>query len=273
MGIVTLFAVLRLTAAAGPLTLDDALALAAKRNADLGIARADQDAAAVDARESYKGVLPRLDLNGAFGSEFQGAQQLVQVVPNSTPPPDFVRIPVTIPANDNGVYQLGLALNWTLFDGLSSWDFIASSRTRAAAADRQYDESALVVAFEVTQRFYEGVKQQRALEGLRETAAVSAELVKRADALFAAARGTKLDTYTARVNHGNDVIAVRSQTAVLARARADLASVLGLTSEEGLEVAPPAPVAAPGKSPAKELPPLPALLASARKGRPLISSP
>jgi outer membrane protein TolC len=273
MGILTLFAVLRLTAAAGPLTLDDALALAAKRNAELGIARADQDGAAVDARESYKGVLPRLDLNGAFGSEFQGAQQLVQVVPNTTnPPPDFVRIPVTIPANNNGVYQLGLTLSWTLFDGLSSWDFIASSRTRAAAAGRQYDESALVVAFEVTRRFYEVVKQQRTLEVLRETAAVSAELVKRADALFAAARGTKADTYSARVNHGNDVIAVLSQTAVLARARADLASVLGLTSDVGLEVAPPAPVAAPGKSPAQELPPLPALLASARKGRPLLSA-
>jgi len=272
MQTLAVLALLRLATMAGPLTLDDALALAAKRNADLQVARTDQDAAAVDARESYKGVLPRLDLNGTFGREFQGAQQLVQVVNNPSPPPDFVRIPVTIPANNNGVYQLGLFLNWTLFDGLSSWDFIASSRSRAAAASRQLDESTLAVAFEVTRRFYEVVKQQRALEVLRETAALSAELVKRADALFAAGRGTKADTYSARVNHGSDVIAVRSQTAILARARADLAFVLGLTSDAGLEVAPPAPVATPGRPPAQDLPPLPALLVSARKGRPLLSA-
>ncbi len=272
MGTLTLLAVLRLTMAAGPLTLDDALALAAKRNADLEIARADQEAAAVDSRESYKGVLPRLDLNGAFGRQFQGAQQQVNVVPNATPPPDFVRIPVTIPANDFGVYQLGLTLSWTLFDGLSNWDLIASTHSRAAAARRQFDESTLQVAFEVTRRFYEVVKQQRALEVLRETAALSAELVKRADALFAAGRGTKADTYSARVNHGNDVIAARSQTAALVRARADLASVLGLTSDAGLEAVPPGTVAGPGNPPAQELPPLPTLLASARKSRPLLSA-
>jgi outer membrane protein len=265
-------ALLRLATLAGPLTLDDALALAAKRNADLLLSRTDKDAAAVDARESYKGVLPRLDLNGVFGREFQGSQQLVQVVNNPQPPPEFVRIPVTIPANNNGVYTLGLALNWTLFDGLSSWDLIASTRSRAAAASRQLDESSLAVAFDVTRRFYEVVKQQRTLDVLQETAALSAELVKRADALFSAGRGTKADTYSARVNHGSDVIAVRSQTAVLARARADLAFALGLTTDTELEVAPPAPVASPGMPPAQELPPLPELLSSARKSRPLLSA-
>ena len=87
MQTLAVLALLRLATMAGPLTLDDALALAAKRNADLQVARADQDAAAVDARESYKGVLPRLDLNGTFGREFQGAQQSVQVVNNPQPRP------------------------------------------------------------------------------------------------------------------------------------------------------------------------------------------
>ena len=267
MGILTFLAVLRLTAAAGPLTLDDALALAARRNADLEVSRADQEAAAVDARQSYQGVLPRLDLSGAFGRVFQGSQQQVAsgIVPANSP----ARIS---PATDSGSYQFAFALRWTLFDGLASWDLISSSRTREAAARRQYDESSLQVAFDVTRRFYEVVKQQRALEVLRETAALSAELVKRADALFAAARGTKADTYSARVNQGNDQIAARSQIAVLARARADLASVLGFTSDAGLEVAPPSPVAGPGKSVVQEQPPLPALLASARKNRPLLSA-
>ncbi len=273
METLTVLAILRLaTALAGPLTLDDALALAAKHNADLEVARADQEAAVVEARASYQGVLPRLDLGGTFGRQFQGAQDQVNVIRNPTPPPDFVRVPVTIPANDFGLYQLGITLNWTLFDGLASWNFIAASKTRAEAARKQLDESSLRIAFEVTRRYYEVVKQQRALEVLRETEAQSEELVKRADALFSAGRGTRADTYAARVNLGNDRIAARSQTAVLARARADLAVVLGLTSDSGIEVVPPAPVAGSAQAPAQEIPALQALQATARKNRPLLSA-
>jgi outer membrane protein TolC len=272
MGPLTLLAVLRLAEMAGPLTLDDALALAARRNAELAIARSDQESAAADARQSYQGVLPRLDLSGNFGRQFVGAQEQVNVVPNPTPPPDFVRVPVTSPAIDFAVYELGLTLTWTFFDGLASWRFIDSSRARAEAARRQVDESGLRVAFEVARRFYDVLKQQRALEVLRETASLSADLVKRADALFAAGRGTKADTYSARVNHGNDQIAVRAQAAELVRARTDFAVVLGLTSEAGLELALPAPLAGPGLPAVEEPPALPDLLASARKSRPLLTA-
>jgi outer membrane protein len=259
-------------AAAPALTLDDALAAATKRNVQLALARLDQEAAAVDVRQSYQGVLPRLDLTGGVGRQFQGEQEGVNVVPNASPPPDFVRTVVTIPSNDFGAYQYGLALSWTLFDGLASWNLIASSRTRSAAAGRQLDESTLRVAFEVTRRFYEVVKQQRALEVRRETAALSEELVKRADALFSAGRGTKADTFSARVNLGNDRIAVRNQAAVLERARADLAVVLGLTSDVGLEVVPPGTVTQPDVSAQAEILPLPALLAEARKRRPVLAA-
>ena len=273
MGTLTLLALLRLTAAA-PLTLDDALAMAAKRNAELAIARSDEQAAAVEARASYQGVLPRLDLAGAFGHQFEGAQQQVNVVPSGDPPPapQFVRIPVTINANDFGAYQLGLNFNWTFFDGLSSWSFIAASRTRAQAAHRQLDESALRVAFEVTRRFYEVAKQERALEVLRETATLSEELVKRADALFSAGRGTKADTYSARANLANDQLAVRTQAVNLVRARSDLATVLGLRSNSAPEVVAPPSIAGGGLPPRQELPPVSALLAMARKTRPLLSA-
>lgn len=268
----TLALLLAASVTAAPLTLDDALAAAAKRNAELTIARLDQEAAATDVRLSYQGVLPRLDLNAAFGRQFQGEQQQVNVVPNETPPPDFVRIPVTYPANDFGAHQLGVAATWTVFDGLASWKLIESSRTRSAAARRLVDESALRVAFEVTRRFYEVVKQQRALEVRRETAALSAELVERADALFSAGRGTKADTFSARVNLGNDRIAVRTQAAELERARAELAVVLGLTSTAGLEVVPPGIVTGPLVPAQQELPPITALLAEARRGRPVLAA-
>ena len=140
----------------------------------------------MDVRQSYQGVLPRLDLTGGFGRLFVGETEEVTVVSNPTPPPDFVRSAVSVPPSDFGDYRYNLALSWTLFDGLASWNLISASRTRSTASERQLDESTLRVAFEVTRRFYELVKQQRALEVRRETAALSEELVKRADALYSA---------------------------------------------------------------------------------------
>ena len=268
MGILPLLALLTLTAGAERLTLDRALALAAKRNADLAIAGADKDAAAVELRASYQGVLPRLDLTASFGHQYEGAQQQINVVPNPSPPPDFLRQPVTYSESDFGQYQVGLNLTWTLFDGLSSWNHIDASRSRSDAARRQFDEASLRIAFEVTRRFYELVRQQRGLDVRREAAELSGELVKRADALFAAGRGTKADTYSARVNLGNDQLAVQTQATAVVRARTDLAVELGLSSDAGLEVEPPETVTGPRLPPVQEPPPLSALLAQARKGRP-----
>jgi outer membrane protein TolC len=263
---------LPLGAGAAPLTLDDALALAARRNPDLTIARADADAAAADARAAYAGVLPRLDVSGGLGHQWLGEQEQVNVIPNPTPPPDFVREAVTFPANDFGAHNLGAVVSWTLFDGLASWKAISATRTRTAAARRLFDESTLRVAFEVTRRFYEVVKQQRALEVRQQTAALSRELVQRADALFTAGRGTKADTFAARVNLGNDEIAVNAQEAILARARADLATILGLASAEGLEIVPPEATAPGRPQDVRHPPPLADLLAHARKGRPLVAA-
>src|SRR5919206_5271572 len=70
-----------LAAAPSPLTLDEALAEAARGNADVQLARASADLAGVDVYASYAGVLPRLDLSAAFGHDFTGAGTLVTTVP------------------------------------------------------------------------------------------------------------------------------------------------------------------------------------------------
>jgi len=272
MPLPTLLALLSLTAAARPITLDEALALAAKRNADLEIARADRDEAAVEVTASYAGVLPRLDLTGSFGHQFEGSLNQVTTITNPTPPPDVVRDAVTVPPNDFGAYSVGIGFAWPLFDGLASWNRIDAAKARSGAAKRSYDETALRTAFEVTRRFYDLVKQERALEVRRETAALSQDLVKRADALFAAGRGTKADTYSARANLGNDQLGVSSQGQEVVRARSDLAVVLGLTSDGGLEATPPPPVAGYKVPPEEPLAPLADLLAQARKARPLLAS-
>jgi outer membrane protein TolC len=258
---------LALPAVAQPaLTLDDALALAGRNNPELAIARADAETARADRTASVAGALPRLDLTSSFGRSFIGESSEPVTVYD---PGTGQVVTTTGAASDEEAYSLRLQLSQPVFDWATFRD-VQRSGLNQRAAERQYDETALTVAFDVTRRFFEVVRAERSLAVLEDTAARSKELVDRADALFSAGRSPKSDTYSARVNLGNDLINVERQRALVAQARSALAQVLG---EEALDagIVPPAtldPAAgAPAAPPAAD-----ALLASARARRPVLAA-
>jgi outer membrane protein TolC len=266
-------------AASVPLTLDDALAEAARASTDVQLARAQRDAAGVDAYASYAGVLPRLDLNAAFGHDFSGARRFVTLVPNLTFDPvtgapnlSFQQRVVETPATDFADHVLGFTLQLPLFDGARNWNGISRARSAARAADRQLDETSLGIAFEVTRRFFEVVKAEESLRVLEETAARSQVIVRRADALFEAGRGPRADALAARVNLANDRIAVEQQRARVVQVGADLAAILGRTADTPLSVVAPASVSGPLLPDAGEPPPEADLLARARQARPVLAA-
>jgi outer membrane protein len=248
------------------LTLDDALSLAARNNPDLALARADAEMARADRTASVAGALPRLDLTSSLGHSFIGETSEARDIFD---PGTGEVITTTGSATDSEAYSLGLQLRQPLFDWATLNDVRRSGFNRRAA-ERQYDEATLTVAFDVTRRFYEVVRAERSLAVLENTAARSKDLVDRSDALFAAGRAPKSDTYSARVNLGNDLINVERQRAVVAQARSALAQVLGEEALEARIVAPATldPAAgAPGEPPAAD-----ALLASARARRPVLAA-
>lgn len=253
-----------LAAAAAPLTLDDALALASRQSHDLVIARTDASLAGADQLGALQGVLPRLDLSANGGRQFFGASSVSRVDPTT----GFVIPPAG--ASDYATYGFNLNLTQPLFD-LAAFKRISASRASARAANRTYDESRLTVAFEVTRRFYELVKAERSLRVLEKAAQRSGELVDRADALYTAGRAQKLDTFSARVNLGNDRIAVEQGRTRLVQAQRDLATSLGLPGSDAVEVVAPASLEAPGL-PGGEPPPLEALLQKARDRRPSLAA-
>ncbi|HSD21973.1 MAG TPA: TolC family protein [Anaeromyxobacter sp.] len=252
-------------AAETALTLDDALALAARNNPELAIASADAESARADRTASLAGALPRLDLTSSFGRSIIGRSSEAGFVND----PVTGQVIATGAASDTAAYALGLQLTQPVFDWATFRD-VQRSGMNQRAAERQYDEAALTIAFDVTRRFYEVVRAERSLAVLTDTAVRSKDLVDRADALFSAGRSPKSDTYSARVNLGNDLINVERQRALVAQARSALAQVLG---EEALDapIVPPAtlgPAAgAPGAPPAQA-----ALLAAARERRPALAA-
>jgi outer membrane protein TolC len=262
-----------LQAQPAPLTLDDALAVAARDSHDLAIARADAGLAGADTLSAFAGLLPRLDFTTTAGRQFTGdtkGVQLVQAVDPVSGALTFQQQVVPVPATSFESYTLGLKLAQPLVD-LPAWRQTTQARAAERAAARSYDETRLGVAFEVTRRFYEQLRATRTLTVLEKAARRSEELVERADALYAAGRAQKADTFAARVNLGNDRMAVEQARARLSVARADLATSLGRPGDAALQVTAPPGLEGPIPA-AAEPPPLPELLAAARQRRPSVAA-
>lgn len=252
-----------LAAAEGPLTLDDALARASKNNLDLVLAREDARIASADATATFAGLLPRLDVRYSASKEWSGETEGFRTSTGALIPGQ--------PATNQNSYSFSTSLTQPLFD----WQAIQNSRSSSAAtraAERTFDENTLSIAFEVSRRFYEVVRAERTLAVFEGTVARTEELVKRADALYAAGRAPRSDTFTNRVNLANDRIAVEQQRSRLAQARTALGQAIGLTGPEAqaLTVAAPAQIdraERPGQPP-----PVADVLAIAQKRRPSLAA-
>lgn len=242
-----------------PLTLDDALALAARESHELAIARADVTLAGADTTGTLQGLLPRLDLTSSAGRQFFGPGSLSQVDPTTGQV-------VQAGASDYAAYALDLRLSQPLLD-LGAWRRRDQAKASERAATLGHDETRLTVAFDVTRRFYEVVRAERSLAVLRKAAVRSQELLDRSEALYLAGRAQKADTVSARVNLGNDQIAVQRAETALVGARGELAKALGQPGDQVFGVVAPAALEGPAL-PAGEPPPLEQLLATARERRP-----
>jgi outer membrane protein TolC len=257
----TLPALLLAAVAGAPLTLDDALAEAARASGDVALARAQVAEAGVDVAESWAGVLPRLDLTVSAGHLWTGEQRTAA----GFGLPAFVG-----PASDTAQYEGRVDLQLPLFDGGRNWNTICRSAASERAAARELDETRLSVGFETLRRFYELVKAQESLRVLEATVVRSEEFARRAEALFEAGRGSRADVLAAVGNLGSDRIAVEQGQARVAGAQADLAVVIGRDRSDDLEAVPPPAVL--GQVPPADAPPGAELLAVARRSRPLLAS-
>ena len=254
---------------AEPLTLDDALAVAAKANLDLKLAGTDRSQAEVDAYASYAGVLPRLDLQAQFGNNYSAAGQQLTITPVSLSPIEYSKIIVPTPTSDFENYLLGIQLTLPLFDGFTSWARISQAEALSRAAARQYDEAALTTAANVISTFYEVVRAEKSLSVLEGAARRSEELVRRTDALFEAGRAPRADTYAARVTLANDRIAVEQQATRVADARVALSTALGRAADPELRVVVPAALESLSY---REPPGLAELVDLAKQKRPVVTA-
>ncbi len=199
------------------LTLDDALTRALESNFDIRVARNVREQAANYDNAGQAGMLPRLDLNGAYAKTTGSARQELS---------NGSELERNNSISDN--LMLNAAATWTIFDGLRM--FATRERLRELAAQGEQDLKIRIEAStqEVITAYYEVVQQQQLLRPLDRQIAVGEEVSNISDRKLANGSGSRLELLLART----ELNALRSEQlttqALLDRAKVLLCNTIAL---------------------------------------------
>lgn len=214
----------------GPLTLENAVAIALERNPDLRRQQLIARQAETDLTIARSAILPHLDFNGSAGRIRVGAgETFIGTTPYRADAPIA-----------SGTFLLGLSARQLVFDGGKWWNNLAAGSSGVEAGREQVAEQRIQVTYLVAERFMELVRARRFLRVLEEASARSSEQAAITERLSQrGGRATQADVFAARANRTSDAIAQRRQAAVVERTRLELAAALGLEPSEPLEIQEP----------------------------------
>jgi len=231
----------------GALTLERAIALAMQRNPDQIRVELTSESAAQDEIIARAAILPRLDFNGSLVRFRQGAGTVLL----------GGGVTAEQPTQAFWNYSGNVTVRQLLFDGGRWWNNLSAAGAQYAATLATVDEQRLQTAFNVEQKFYELVRNQRQLKVLGDAATRSRDQADFTQRLFEGGRATQADVYAARANRDNDEINRLGQESRVELARQDLAIAIGIDPAQSLAIAEPAqmqqePAAPPAASAAVE---------------------
>lgn len=207
------------------LTLDKAITLALEKNYDVRIAGNVRDQAANNSNAGMAGMLPRLDLNGAYSKTVGSAKQ------HLSSGQDVDR--------DNSVSDNTTAnatVTWTVFDGLRMFATREKLEQLAAQGEQSLKVQLETTTTEVITSYYAVVQQQQLLRALETQLAVADELVTINDRKLNNGLGSRMDLLTASTDRNSLRSQQLSAQASLDRARVGLCDLLALPANTSFSV-------------------------------------
>ena len=199
-----------------PLTLDQAVSQALQNNFGIRIARNDAVIDENNASWGNAGLLPQLTAAASTTHSVNNSKQ-TYVTGNIIDRTNAV----------SDAKNLGVNLNWTLFDGLAMFanlQKLRAYRDMGELAARQAVEEALS---QVIIAYVDIVQQKQKQRSLQEATAISEQRLKLSEAKYRMGAESKFDLLSARVDLNQDRSGLLSQEAVLNRAKTLLNELLG----------------------------------------------
>lgn len=213
------------TSAQEVLTVEQAVEIALKNNYDILLAKNEAEIADRNNSIGNAGMLPTV---GATVADNYTLTNLNQKFTNGTE------------INRNGVtgnnISAGVALNWTLFDGLRMFATKGRLKRLEEIGELRFKDEMQTVVANVMNAYYDVVSSQQQLKAIDEAIRISDERVKLADVKFQVGSSSKVDWLQAKVDLNEQKSNLLSQKKIIEQRKGDLNNLLARNIETDFTV-------------------------------------
>jgi len=224
------------------MTLEECISEALRNNVDVGLASNDIERSQAQKLSTRAGYLPRLDMTLQDGYYIRGKQEVVYGYGGEP-------VQLTQPAEDDDTHYFGLRLGQNIFDGGKWWNRIYRADKAIDAAHLGLQATRETVALSTITSFYELLKARKQAEVLRQSLMASIDQLELAEERHRLGAASKVDVAVAKVNVGEDRIAIEQQRRTIDITAANLNRLMGRSPLEPLMVSEPGKLRDPGDMP------------------------
>ncbi len=223
------------------LSLKDCIRIALEKNTTILTNRNQVSASANNYKASFSKVLPSVSLN--YGAQniragVSTSQQDVPIIdPNTGAVIGFRNQEVQNDPFERNFYSASLTISQNLFNGGANWNSIRRSKADKNAVLYNLDARINETIRTVSQNYFDLLKQEKILEVNQLAVQRSQDNLERTQKMFEIGSVAKVDVFRARVNLGNDRIALISQRNTVQQARQTLNISLGIAPNAPIEIA------------------------------------
>jgi outer membrane protein len=175
------------------LTLQDAIAITLSNNFSISIARNESKIAENNSTIGNAGFLPTLDASGSYTKSSSNAKQEY-----------FDGRTIDRSGAKSTNINAGINLNWTIFDGLAMFGNINMLKELKRIGKANFKSEVENNIADVTETYYNLIREKQVLDVLRETITISEERVRIAQSKKDVGSGSKFDLRQAQVDLNED---------------------------------------------------------------------
>ncbi|MDC6405839.1 MULTISPECIES: TolC family protein [Maribacter] len=209
------------------LTIDETVKLALENNFQIRTAKNDLKIDEYGVSPGYAGMLPAVQASITDNNRTINLSQ--------------VRLDGTVQELDNAVnnsLNYGVALDWTLFDGLRMFANYEQLKENRNLGDAELKQVILTTVGEVMITYYDLVQQQQQLSALDSTILISKQRVELAQNRFTIGKASKLEVLNAQVDLNTDETLMQRQKELYVNTKIQLNRQLARDLETDFTVAP-----------------------------------
>jgi len=207
------------------LTLDEAIATALKNNYDIQLSKNDSLVATLNYSYRNAAFLPRL--NGNINGTFNNNDQRQEFNDGTKRELDDIK---------SNNYNLGLQLNWTLFDGLKMFATRDKFAEFVKLGELGIKNQVVNTIAAVITNYYSVVRQKQQLKAIEEQMSVNQERVKIAQYKLDIGVGAKPDVLQSKVDLNAQKAAQLTQQTLIAQLREQLNQSMNVTLNTNYDV-------------------------------------